>query len=132
MLLLQLKIKYTVPMVYVLNYMLASMYHTTAVRTQSRKQYIPLTNPIHIHVKEASHYSRFRYTNRINWGSYRRTAQAIMRARNFLEKLDFRKIGTTCWYQDNISTIRLIGHKGNTGRMKHIALRYDWFENRFD
>ena len=29
-------------------------------------------------------------------------------------------------YQDNMSTIRLIGHKGNTGRMKHIALRYDF------
>ena len=29
-------------------------------------------------------------------------------------------------YQDNMSTIRLIGHKGNTSRMKHIALlRYD-------
>ena len=25
-----------------------------------------------------------------------------------------------------MSTIRLIGHKGNTGRMKHIALRYDF------
>ena len=29
-------------------------------------------------------------------------------------------------YQDNMSTIRLIGNKGNTGRMKHIALRYDF------
>ena len=29
-------------------------------------------------------------------------------------------------YQGNMSTIRLIGHKGNTGRMKHIALRYDF------
>ena len=29
-------------------------------------------------------------------------------------------------YQDNMSTVRLIGHKGNTGRMKHIALRYDF------
>ena len=29
-------------------------------------------------------------------------------------------------YLDNMSTIRLIGHKGNTGRMKHIALRYDF------
>ena len=29
-------------------------------------------------------------------------------------------------YQDNMSTIRLIGHKGNTGHMKHIALRYDF------
>ena len=29
-------------------------------------------------------------------------------------------------YQDNMSTIRLIGHKGNTGRMKHIALRIDF------
>ena len=30
------------------------------------------------------------------------------------------------YQQDNMSTIRLIGHKGNTGRMKHIALRYDF------
>ena len=29
-------------------------------------------------------------------------------------------------YQDNKSTIRLIGHKGNTGCMKHIELRYDF------
>ena len=29
-------------------------------------------------------------------------------------------------YQDNMSTIRLIDHKGNTGRMKHIVLRYDF------
>ena len=29
-------------------------------------------------------------------------------------------------YQDNMSTIRLIDHKGDTGRMKHIALRYDF------
>ena len=29
-------------------------------------------------------------------------------------------------YQDNMSTIRLSGHKGNTCRMKHIALRYDF------
>ena len=54
-------------------------------------------------------------------------AQAIMWARNFLEELGFRQKGATCMYQDNMSTIRLIGgHKGNTGRMKHIALRYDF------
>ena len=52
-------------------------------------------------------------------------AQAIMWARNFLEELGFRQKGATCMYQDT-STIRLIGHKGNTGRMKHIALRYDF------
>ena len=50
--------------------------------------------------------------------------QAIMWAQNFLEELGFRQKGATCMYQDNMSTIRLIGHKGNTGRMKHIALRY--------
>jgi len=53
-------------------------------------------------------------------------AQAIMWARNFLEELGFRQKGATCMYQDNMSTIRLIGHKGNTGHMKHIALRYDF------
>jgi hypothetical protein len=53
-------------------------------------------------------------------------AQAIMWARNFLEELGFQQKGATCMYQDNMSTIRLIGHKGNTGRMKHIALRYDF------
>ena len=41
-------------------------------------------------------------------------AQAIMWARNFLEELGFRQKGATCMYQDNMSTIRLIGHKGNT------------------
>ena len=53
-------------------------------------------------------------------------AQAIMWVRNFLEELGFRQKGATCMYQDNMSTICLIGHKGNTGRMKHIALRYDF------
>ena len=52
--------------------------------------------------------------------------QAIMWARNFLEELGFRQKGATSRYQANMSTIRLIGHKGNTGRMKHIALRYDF------
>ena len=49
-----------------------------------------------------------------------------MWARNFLEKLGFRQTGATCIYQDNMSTIRLMGNKVNTGRMKHIALRYDF------
>ena len=49
-----------------------------------------------------------------------------MWARNFLEELGFRQKGATCMYQDNMKTIRLIGHKGNAGRMKHIALRVDF------
>ena len=49
-------------------------------------------------------------------------AKAIMWARNFLEELGFRQKGATCMYQENMS----IGRKGNTGRMKHIALRYDF------
>ena len=53
-------------------------------------------------------------------------AQAIMSARKFSEELGFRHQGVTCMYQDNMSTIRLIGHKGNTGYMKHIALRNDF------
>ena len=53
-------------------------------------------------------------------------AQAFMWARNFLEELRFRQQGATCMYQDHMSTICLIGGKGNTGRMKHIALRYDF------
>ena len=51
-------------------------------------------------------------------------AQAIMWPRNFLEELGFRQKGATCMYQDNMSTIRLIGHKGNTGRMKHDLILF--------
>ena len=48
-------------------------------------------------------------------------AQAIMWARNFLEELGFCQKGATCMYQDNMRAIRLIGHKDNTDRMKHIV-----------
>jgi len=47
--------------------------------------------------------------------------QAIMCAQNFLEELGFRQKGATCMYQYNMRTIRLIGHKGNIDRMKHIV-----------
>ena len=42
-----------------------------------------------------------------------------------LTELGFISTIPTTLYQDNKSTIRLISHKGNSGRTKHIALRYN-------
>jgi hypothetical protein len=50
----------------------------------------------------------------------------IMWARNLLEELGFPQHGPTTLYQDNISTMRIINHKGNAGRMRHIGLRYNF------
>ena len=50
----------------------------------------------------------------------------IMWARNLLEELGFPQHGPTILYQDNISTMRIINHKGNAGRMRHIGLRYNF------
>ena len=51
--------------------------------------------------------------------------QNILRAQNFLTELNFLSSIPTILFQDNMSTIRLILHKGNAGRTKHIALRYN-------
>lgn len=51
--------------------------------------------------------------------------QKILWAQNVLTELGFIESVPTTLYQDNQSTIRLILHKGNSGRTKHIALRYN-------
>ena len=51
--------------------------------------------------------------------------QKILWAPNLLTELNFSSSTPTTLFQDNMSTIRLILHKGNAGRTKHIALRYN-------
>ena len=51
--------------------------------------------------------------------------QKILWAQNLLRELKLLFSIPTILFQDNISTIRLILHKGNSGRTKHIALRYN-------
>jgi hypothetical protein len=51
--------------------------------------------------------------------------QKILWVQNLLRELNFVSSIPTILYQDNQSTIRLILHKGNSGRTKHIALRYN-------
>ena len=48
-----------------------------------------------------------------------------MWAQNLLRELQFLSSIPTTLFQDNMSTIRLILHKGNSGRTKHIALRFN-------
>ena len=51
--------------------------------------------------------------------------QKIFWAQNLLNEINFISSIPTILYQDNQSTISLILHKGNAGRTKHIALRYN-------
>jgi hypothetical protein len=51
--------------------------------------------------------------------------QKILWVRNMLQELGIPSAMTTTLYQDNKSAIRLIEHQGNSGRTKHIALRYN-------
>ena len=51
--------------------------------------------------------------------------QKVLWAQNLLTELDYLSATPTTLYQHNKSTIRLISHKGNFGRTKHIALRFN-------
>ena len=51
--------------------------------------------------------------------------QKVLWAQNLLTELGFLASIPTIMFQDNKSTIRLIVHKGSSGRTKHIALRYN-------
>ena len=51
--------------------------------------------------------------------------QKILWAQNLLTELGYSTAINTTLYQDNQSTIRLIMHKGSSGRTKHIALRFN-------
>ena len=51
--------------------------------------------------------------------------QKVLWAQNLLIELGYLSAVPTTLFQDNKSTIRLISHKGNSGRTKHIALRYN-------
>jgi hypothetical protein len=51
--------------------------------------------------------------------------QKILWTQNLLQELGFPLSIPTTLYQDNQSTIRLILHKGSSGRTKHIALRFN-------
>ena len=50
----------------------------------------------------------------------------IMWVRNVLEELGFTQKGPTTLYQDNISTMRIISHKENGGRMRQIGVLYNF------
>ena len=50
--------------------------------------------------------------------------QKILLTQNFITELNFISSVPTVLFQYNMSTIRVILHKGNAGRTKHIALRY--------
>ena len=50
--------------------------------------------------------------------------QKVLWAQHLLTELGLPSEAITTLYQDNKSTIRLIQHKGNSGRTKHIALRF--------
>ena len=51
--------------------------------------------------------------------------QKILWTQNLLQELGFPLSIPTTLFQDNQSTIRLILHKGSSGRTKHIALRFN-------
>ena len=51
--------------------------------------------------------------------------QKVLWAQNLLNELGYSQYVPATMFQDNQSTIRLILHKGNAGRTKHIALRYN-------
>ena len=51
--------------------------------------------------------------------------QKVLWAHNLLTELGYLSAIPTTLFQDNKSTIRLISHKGNSGRTKHIALRFN-------
>jgi hypothetical protein len=51
--------------------------------------------------------------------------QKVLWAQNVLRELGYPEYVPSTMFQDNQSTIRLILHKGNAGRTKHIALRYN-------
>ena len=46
-------------------------------------------------------------------------------AQNLLTELVYLSAIPTTLFQDNMSTIRLISHKDNSGRTKHIALQFN-------
>ena len=48
------------------------------------------------------------------------TVQKVLRAQNLLIELGYPSAVDTILFQDNKSTIRLISHKGNSGRTKHM------------
>ena len=53
--------------------------------------------------------------------------KAILWVRNLLTELGYPQVKeTTMLYQDNDSTIKMISHKGNSGRSKHIQLPYNF------
>jgi hypothetical protein len=53
-------------------------------------------------------------------------AHEIMWARNFLSELGFHQTDPTTLFEDNLSTITIIGNEGNGHRSKHIDLRYNF------
>ena len=51
--------------------------------------------------------------------------QKVLWAHNLLTELGYLSAIPTTLFKDNKSTIRLISHKGNSGRTNHIALRFN-------
>ena len=57
-------------------------------------------------------------------GSHK-ACQQIAWAQNLLHEMDIVLSQPATLYQDNMSTIKILHHKGNEARTKHIALRYN-------
>jgi hypothetical protein len=57
-------------------------------------------------------------------GSHK-ACQQIAWAQNLLHEMDIILSQPATLYQDNMSTIKILHHKGNEARTKHIALRYN-------
>jgi len=54
-----------------------------------------------------------------------KACQQIGWTQNLLSEMGIPILSPTVVYQDNMSTIKLIHHKGNEARTKHIDLRYN-------
>ena len=52
--------------------------------------------------------------------------QKVLWAQDLFTVLGFVSAIPTTLFQDNKSTIRLISHKGNSGRTNHLALRFNF------
>ena len=57
-------------------------------------------------------------------GSYK-ACQQITWAQNLLHEMDIFLSQPATLYQDNMSTIKILHHKGMKAQTKHIALRYN-------
>ena len=57
-------------------------------------------------------------------------AKQIMWTRNFLFELGFEQEAATILFEDNMSTIAIIGKNGNGNKTKHIQLRFNFIREQ--